>query len=377
MKVFDGHVHPGRFKVPVREAVDLFKRQFDRFDVEKVAFLSLPLIPVPGKAEWDKTDLLDNIRATYYKAVFSPNGYAYAALEYKDLDLTDRKELAQDLLRQVKLYKEVGYDGMKMLEGHPNHRKLLGYPLYDEVFDEYFDYCEKEEFPIVMHLANPAFMWEADQVGDYWKSCGCLFDETILPFDEFHNEILKRMEKNPKLKLSLAHWGFLTYNKEKAERFMSFENTMLDVTPGGESFFETYKDIPYWTAFIERYADRITYGTDGYTFEYGTEENWVKATGHRPNFLRNFFLTNEEFDYIGSTCQGLGIRKDVCEKIFYNNLLKLLGSPKEINYDYFIEKCGKLLEQVDPESLDRYNLWCMKNDFESMKNGTFLYDKKF
>jgi predicted TIM-barrel fold metal-dependent hydrolase len=377
VKVFDGHLHTFRFKVPVRESINLFKRQFERFNVEKMSFLALPCDPIPGRLAWDKTDLLDNIRVIYFKSVFSPNGYAYAGLEYKDLDLTDKNAVAQDLLRQVQLYKKVGYDGMKMFEGHPNHRKLLGYPLYDEIFDLYFDYCEKEGFPIIMHLSNPAYMWEEDKVNDYWKSRGCFFDETYLPFDEFHNEILKRMEKNPKLKLTLAHWGFLTYAKAKAERFMSFENTMLDLCPGGESYFEMYKDIPYWTAFIEKYADRITYGTDSYNFEYDTEENWIKATGNRPNFARNFFFTNEEFDYFGRMCKGFGVNKEICEKIFYKNLCKRLGEPKAINYDYFIERCEKLLEKVNPESLDRYNLWCMKNDFESMKKGTFAYDRKF
>ena len=152
---------------------------------------------------------------------------------------------------------------------------------------------------------------------------------------------------------------------------------MLDVCPGGESYFEMYKDIPYWTAFIEKYADRITYGTDSYNFEYDTEENWIKATGNRPNFARNFFFTNEEFDYFGTRCKGFGISKEICEKIFYKNLCTLLGEPKAINYDYFIDRCEKLLEAASPESLDRYNLWCMKNDFESMKKGTFVYDKAF
>lgn len=377
MKIFDGHLHTFRFKVPVRESIGLFKRQFERFKVEKMTFLALPCDAVPTRVEWDKTDLLDNIRVMYFKSVFSPNGYAYAGLEYKDLDITDKNTVAQDLLRQVELYKEVGYDGMKMYEGHPNHRKLLGYPLHDEIFDPYFDYCEKEGFPIIMHLANPAYMWEEDKVSDYWKARGCFFDETYLPFNEFHNEVLKRMEKNPKLKFTLAHWGSLTYNKEKAERFMSFENTMLDVCPGGENFFEMYKDVPYWTAFIEKYADRITYGTDSYNFEYDNEENWVRATGNRPNFVHNFFLTDGEFDYLGTKYQGFGIENKICEKIFYENLCNLLGRPKAIDYGYFIEKCEKLLEKVDSESLDRYNLWCMKNDFESIKKGTFVYDRKF
>lgn len=374
MRVFDGHLHTFRFKVSMRESIKLFERQFERFNVGKMTFLALPCDACPGRVEFKHTDLIDNIRVMYFKSVFSPNGYAYAGLEYNELDITDKEAVAQDLLRQVKEFKKVGYDGMKMYEGHPNHRKLLGYPLYDEVFDPYFDWCEKENFPILMHLANPAHFWDETKVSDYWKARGCYFDETFPTFDDFHVEILKRMEKNPRLNLSLAHWGFLTWNKEAAEKFMSFENTILDICPGGDNFFRILEDKEYWVPFIEKYADRITYGTDSYNFEYDNEENWVKATGHRPLLCQRFFATDkEEYDYCGDSYTGIGLKKELCEKIFYDNLDQMLGEPRAIDYDYLIAKCEKLIKTVDPDSLDRYNLWCMKNDFQSMKNGEYAF----
>ena len=371
MKVFDGHLHTFRFKVPMRESIQLFQRQFERFHVEKMTFLALPCDACPGRVEFDQTDPLDNIRVMYFKSVFSPKGYAYAGLEYKGLDIKDKEAVAQDLLRQVKEYKKVGYDGMKMYEGHPNHRKLLGYPLYDEIFDPYFDWCEKENFPILMHLANPAEFWDETKVSDYWKARGCYFDETYPTFDEFHQEILKRLEKNPKLNFSLAHWGFLTWNNQAAEKFMSFENTKLDICPGGENFFRILNDKEFWIPFIEKYAHRITYGTDSYNFEYDNEENWLRATGLRPLLSQQFFMDGE-YDYIGRKYTGIGLKEELRQKIFYDNLSDMLGEPNVIDYDYFIAKCEKLLETVDPESLDRYNLWCMKHDFTCMKNGTFV-----
>ncbi|MBQ7879167.1 MAG: amidohydrolase family protein [Clostridia bacterium] len=375
MKVFDGHLHTFRFKVPVRESIGLFQRQFDRFHVEKMTFLALPCDACPGRLEFDQTDLLDNIRVMYFKAVFSPNAYAYAGLEYKHLDTKDKKAVAADLLKQVKEYKARGYDGMKMYEGHPNHRKLLGYPLYDEIFDPYFDYCEKTGFPIIMHLANPAYMWEEDKVDAYWKARGCYFDETYPTFAQFHEEVLKRMEKNPKLKFTLAHWGFMTYDKAAAEKFMSFENTVLDVCPGGDNFFNILDDKAFWIPFIEKYSDRITYGTDSYNFEYDNEENWLKATGNRPLLVQNFLTTelSDEHDYIGRKYTGISLSKAAQENILYNNLCRLLGEPNSVDYDYFIDKCKKLQENYAPDSFEYYNVWCMIHDFESMKKGVFAY----
>lgn len=375
MKVFDGHLHTFRFKVPVRESIGLFQRQFDRFHVSKMTFLALPCDACPGRSEFDQTDLLDNIRVMYFKGVFSPNAYAYAGLEYKDLDVKDKKAVATELLRQVKEYKKVGYDGMKMYEGHPNHRKLLGYPLYDEIFDLYFDYCEKTGYPIVMHLANPAYMWEEDKVGDYWKARGCYFDETYPPFAQFYEEIFKRMEKNPKLNLTLAHWGFMTYDKAAAEKFMSFENTKLDVCPGGENFFNIFDDKAYWIPFIEKYADRITYGTDSYNFEYEDEETWYKATGNRPLLAQNTLTgkLTDEYDYLGQKHTGLSLSQKAQDDILFNNLERMLGKPNDIDYDYFIDKCKKLQGNYAPDAFEYYNVWCMIHDFESMKKGVFVY----
>ncbi|MBE5752381.1 MAG: hypothetical protein E7357_08225 [Clostridiales bacterium] len=375
MKVFDGHLHTFRFKVSMRESIDLFKRQFERFNVEKMTFLALPCDACPGRVEFDQTDLLDNIRVMYFKAVFAPNAYAYAGLEYKDLDTKDKKAVAADLLRQVKEYKARGYDGMKMYEGHPNHRKLLGYPLYDEIFDPYFDYCEKTGFPIIMHLANPAYMWEEDKVSDYWKARGCFFDESYLTFAQFHEEILKRMEKNPKLNFTLAHWGYMTYDKATIEKFMSFENTVLDVCPGHDNFSNIAEDMDYWRAFIEKYSDRIVYGTDSYNFEYDNEENWLLATGRRPLLVQNSLTMglDEQFEYLNLTFTGLSLSQKAQDNILYDNLDRMLGKPNAIDFDYFIKKCEKLLETVDENSLDRYNLWCMKHDFKSIKEGTFTF----
>lgn len=363
MRKFEGHIHTFLFKVPVRESISLFQRQFDRFGVEKARFLALPCDPIPGKIELDQTDRIDNIRAMYFKAAFAPNGYAYAGLEYCGLDLKDTSTLSQALQAQVQQSKAVGYDGIKMFEGHPNHRKCLGYPLDHNVFDPFFDFCEREQFPIIMHLSNPPEFWDADKVTDYWKERGCYFDETYPSFDALHQEILRRLEKNPTLHLTLAHWGFLTCSKEVAEQYFSYPNTGVDVCPGSDYAFNILKDVPYWTAFIEKHIDRIVYGTDCYNFEYDNEENWLTATGRRPSFVEHFFTTTDTFEFQGQTCRGIGLRTELCEKLFFDNLERMMGTPKPIDFEFFIKKCEQLLQEEPVETLEHYNLWCMVNDF--------------
>ena len=375
MRKFEGHIHTFLFKIPIRESLRLFQRQFDRFGVEKATFLAIPCEPIPGKIGFDQTDLLDNIRVMYHKAAFSPNGYAYAGLEYCGLDLQNTASLSQALLEQVRRYKQVGYDGMKMFEGHPNTRTCIGYPLDHEVFDPYFDFCEKENFPIIMHLANPPEHWDTANVSDYWKGRGCCFDETYPSFDELHQEVLRRLAKNPNLNLTLAHFGFLTSNKSAAEQYMSYPNTKLDVCPGSEYVFNINKDSAYWISFIEKHIDRLFYGTDCYTFEYDNEEHWTFLTGMRPTLVEQFFTKTGTFDYLGNSYQGIGLEEALCQKIFFDNLYTMMGQPNPIDFDYFIGKCEEYLQKEPDGTLEHYNLWCMVNDFRSMKNGEFDFKR--
>ena len=56
----------------------------------------------------------------------------------------------------------------------------------------------------------------------------------------------------------------------------------------------------------------------------------------------------------------------------------MLGEPKKLDLDYFINKCEELLKLEDEKSLEHYNLWCMKHDFETMKEkGELTYVKEF
>ena len=377
-KIFEGHAHHMylTFKMPVRESVELFKKGFKLTDVEKVRFLSLPSEAMPERGEikgigFDETDHNENIKSIYFKSAFSPNAYAFAGLEYDKLDLKDKKSVADDLLRQVKEYKRVGFDGMKMFEGHPNTRAMIGYPLDDEIFDPYYDFCEKEGFPIIMHLVNPPTMWDRSKVSDYWVGRGCYFDESFPTFDQMQEEIIRMLEKHPKLKFTLAHFDFLTYApKERLEKFLSFENTMLDVTPGGENYFNILKDKEYYVPFIKKHIDRFTYGTDFYNFAYYNAETYSSMV--RPKLVRRFFETTTEHEYAGKKYVGIGLEQDMLDKLYYDNLNNLLKEPNKVDYDYFIAKCDEEIKKFDADHIEHHNLWCMKNDFISMKEKGYI-----
>ncbi len=379
-KVFEGHAHQMFYnnKMPVRESVEVYKKQFRANEIERVRFLAIPCHARPErenlrKIGFDETERIDNTRAMYFKCVFAPKGYAYAGLEYDKVDFKDKKATAEELLRQVKEYKRVGFDGIKMFEGHPNTRMALGCPLDDEIFDLFYDFCEKEGFPIIMHLTNSPDMWDINKISAYWIGRGCYFDERFPSFDEMQEEFMRVLEKFPKLKFTLAHFGFLTFApKSRLEKFISYENTMLDVTPGGENFFNILADKEYYVPFIKKHIDKFTYGTDLYNTKYDKEEYFKASITNRANLVKRFFGTTGEYEYAGKKYRGIGLPQDMLDKLYHDNLYNLLKEPNKVDYDYFINKCDEVIKDFEPYHMENHNIWCMKNDFISLKEKGYI-----
>ena len=91
-------------------------------------------------------DLLQNTMCALCKVLHPETTYAFGGLEY----ITGR-----DNLTQVKNLREMGFDGIKMLEGKPTTRAALGRALDDTVYDAFYDYLEATAFPVLFHIADP------------------------------------------------------------------------------------------------------------------------------------------------------------------------------------------------------------------------------
>ncbi len=339
-KVFEAHAHY-LFDIPLDETVDLFRREFEETGTYKCSFLSIPQESYDGKT---LTFLeLQNEKGLFLKHEFAPNGYAFAGLVHPKDMIYDEKT-ADDFLAQVKAYDKMGYDGIKMLEGYPQFRKANRTPLDDKVYDKFYAYLEEKQIPIIMHVANPDENWDESKVSEYAKSVGRFCDEETPSKKQLQNEVEGIMKKFPKLRLALAHFGFLTTDREAMETFMSYENTMMDITPGGEQYFKMLEDWDYWHEFLVKYQDRIFYGSDFYAFPYSTEEEWRTCFERRPKFLRQFFETADEHIYGEDKFRGVKLEEDLLDKIYYKNSERILGEPKKIDYKAFRVRCESLIK---------------------------------
>ena len=359
-KVFEGHAHT-LMRVPVRESNEIFKKMFCDLGVMKTAFVSCP-IHEHGDVDMDK---LQNIKCLYYKGIFSPNAYAYCGLEH-DFEMPIDKR-AEYYLNQAKENLNNGYDGYKILEGMPKYIKKLGYGLNHQVFEPFWAYLEEKQVPILIHNAHPKRFWDSD-ISDYWKQRGCFYGDGSYPdFYEIVNDIFSVLDRHPNLRITLAHMGFLENDYDLSIKFMSYKNTMFDLTPGG-AFLEYLNGDKRkeWIEFIIKYSDRIVYGTDLYNFEENAD--WKRAYHARPDFVRQCLETDTEHEYAGRKFVGMKLPKKYRNKIYRENLIRELGEPKPINFDWAIEKVKELRREFnDLETLDGYDLACMENDFSFLK----------
>lgn len=324
-KVYDAHCHHN-FDMPIETAIEIFKEEFEMTGTEKVIFLALPHHVEDGKLSFDQEQ---NKNALHLKKAFSPNGYAFAGLVHP-IDGEYTEKIADDFEMQVKEYISKGFDGIKMLEGYPNLRKVMGIKLCDKVYDKFYAYCEENAIPITMHFANPAANWDITKASKYDIEHGRCYDDTYPTKDELTEEVFAILRKYPQLRLTLAHFGFMSDDISVAERFMSYQNTIFDLTPGGEQLLNMAKKWDKWSPFFEKYQDRIVYGTDMYAFPRDFEGGWEQAVYRRPNLIRELFETDTLHEYIGEKFQGIKLATKIRDKIYRENFTRLYGTPKRV-----------------------------------------------
>ena len=138
----------------------------------------------------------------------------------------------------------------------------------------------------------------------------------------------------------------MSYDINEAEKFMSFENTFFDITPGGEQFIKMAETWDKWLAFFNKYQDRIVYGSDFYAFPKNDEKEWRTAFRRRPDFIRQFFETDGEYQYLDQKFKGVKIDKALRDKIYRENFVKLMGEPKAIDKNYARNEIERLLKDL-------------------------------
>ena len=345
-KVFEAHIHH-LVDMPLCRTADIFKREFDRTSTEGGCFLSIPHGESGEPCDFKP---MQNLKMLALKEIFGESFYAFAGLIHP-LDYSDKRAVRESFLNQVREFMSVGFDGIKMLEGYPSLLKARNIPIDHSVYDGFYGFMEENGYPITIHIANPRKNWDKTKITPQLVAEGRVYDESFPTKDEITSQLFRVLEKFPRLKIATAHFGFLMGEKENAERFLGdYPNTSFDITPGGEQYAIMLAEWDYWSRFIERYQDRIYYGTDFYAFKDDNLASWERCFLRRPTLVRNFFETDGEFDYVGTSMRGVKLKRELRDKIYRENARRVLGLRRPIDKAYALKEAEYFLKNVSGES---------------------------
>lgn len=256
-----------------------------------------------------------------------------------------------------------GCDGIKMIEGKPDLRKMLPIPKFDsEAFAPYWEAVEAAQIPVIFHVNDPEEFWEAERVPDWAVEQGWFYgDGSYIDNEAQYAEIYNVLARYPRLKIIFAHFFFLSAQLPRLSAILErYPNICVDLTPGIEMYHNFSMDIEAARDFFLKYQDRILFGTDiGAKALLVNPEEGIDYTDsyERVLLVRNtlenegeFTLETESgflFGKPGAPFQGLGLPKPVLEKIYSKNFERIVGpKPRLVNPGAVVEMCDQVAAMI-------------------------------
>lgn len=302
MKKIDFHVHI-LDQIPIEETAKNFSDMCLRKDYEGVVIQSL-------FHATNESDPLCNEKALKLIKML-PNSYAFASVSY------DR-----DFVEQAKEYIAQGFSGIKLLNGKPTEYKYSGLGLEHERFAPLFAFCEKEQFPILIHNNDPAASWDITKATKRAIEKGWVYDETF-PTHEFLFEALEGvLESFPNLRVAIAHLGFYSNDLDRADTLLErYPNLYFDVTPALIIYTELSLTPERSEAFFKKYHDRLIYGTDADNNLVGEARAYNDL---KTEIITHFFEGEGIRDIGGYRICPIKLEDHMLENIYYNNAKRFM-----------------------------------------------------
>jgi predicted TIM-barrel fold metal-dependent hydrolase len=313
LPIIDSHVH---FVHPERmdEILELM-------DAVPCTRFNLVCIPNP-----DTTT--HNPAALYFKKRHPDRTYISGALEYADA-LADPDRAPDLLAAQIACLKARGFDGLKLIEGKPQVRKLLPHPLDGVLYAGMWAALEQENFPVVFHVNDPDEFWDAQRCPDWARQSGWDYSDGSYPSKEdLYAEVDAILLRHPNLKIIFAHFYFLSLNLERAASFLGAHPAVcFDLAPHIDMYRDFSRTPGAARAFFLRFQDRIIYGTDTDTRAILRSPDGFRFMQSIPLLIRSFLERDGEFVMPdGTRYHGLDLPRDVLEKIYAANFERIFGA---------------------------------------------------
>jgi hypothetical protein len=171
-------------------------------------------------------------------------------------------------------------------------------------------------------VADPDEFWNAEGCPDWARQAGWDYSDGSYPSKEdLYAEIDHILKRHPTLRITFAHFYFLSAQLDRAARFLDAHPTVrFDLAPHIGMYQDFSRQPMEARQFFLRYQDRIIYGTDLDTRTLARGESSRKYMRFIPWLVRSCLEMNGVFTTTsGSSYQGLGLPMEVLEKIYHAN----------------------------------------------------------
>ncbi len=269
-----------------------------------------------------------NAAALHFKEHYPERVYLSGALAYGPA-LANVSRGQDVLAAQVRALKAQGFDGLKLIEGKPQVRKLLPYRLDGSLYASMWATLEEEQFPVVFHVADPDEFWDAERCPGWARQFGWDYSDGSYPSKEdLYAEVDHILARHPRLRIIFAHFYFLSRELERAASFLdAHPSVCFDLAPHMDMYEDFSQDPPATRDFFLRYQDRIIYGTDTDTRVIERGPEGVSLMRHIPQLIRAFLEQDGALALPGPTrYRGLGLPGPALENIYRANFERIYFS---------------------------------------------------
>jgi len=279
----------------------------------------------------------------------------------------DPAAMSENLGQQIRAFRAIGFDGLKLIESKPTSRKVLPLPLDAPHYEGMWAALEDLEMPVIWHVADPEEFWDEDQAPDWAKQHGWFYGDGTFPTKEaLYTEVDNVLARHPGLQVVFAHFYFLSADLARAGHFLDTNpNVCLDLTPGNEMITNFTRNFDAARDFFVAYQDRLVYGTDIATRGLDTQAGMARALG-TAWAVRMYLETTGTFAAPGVLAhwrvpdlqgfRGFGLRDDLLAKIYCTNFQRLYGSePAELDRTAALEELARMASVLDTAGGDGTN----------------------
>lgn len=288
-----------------------------------------------GPVDWREQrrrylDLSNNFADCYaWCTTFDPPQFLVSDSEYVDRVLAELSTDFDSGAIACKIWKNIGMNAQR-----PTGEFVL---VDDPLFEPIFDFVEKADRPIIMHIGEPRACWQPlDERSPHYAYYRehpewHMYGKTRFPTHEELIEARDRvLEQHPRIRFIGAHFGSLEYDVEEvARRLESYPNFVVD--SAARMLDLMMQDNQKVAAFLTVHQDRVMYGSD---FMDNDDQSTLDTNGRQfvLEQLTNtysgeigYLIEAGPMNYGGRLHKGLSLPSSVAQKLLFENARTCYG----------------------------------------------------